>query len=80
VRFQAKDATSAVVRAQYSLDAGDWVLALPAGDLSDSPTEQYAVVVRELTPGEHTLAVRVYDQFDNVAAGKVTFSVAAPKR
>jgi hypothetical protein len=80
VRLRATDATSAIVRAQYSLDAGDWTLALPNGDLSDSLQEQYAIALHDLTPGEHTVAVRVYDQFDNVAAAKVTFTVAQPKR
>jgi WD40 repeat protein len=80
LRFRASDATSAVVRAQYSLDAGDWILAVPAGELSDSLQEQYAITLRDMAPGEHTVAVRVYDQFDNVAAAKVTFNAPAGKR
>ena len=80
VRFLATDATSAIVRAQYSLDAGDWTLALPEHGLSDSLDERYAISLQGLTPGEHTLAVRVYDQFENVAAAKVTFSGPAAKR
>jgi hypothetical protein len=28
-------------------------------------------------PGEHTVSVRVYDQFENEAAAKVTFNVPA---
>ncbi len=79
VRFHATDATSAVVRAQYSLDAGDWVLVRPSGDLSDSLDEAYALTLRNVAPGEHTISVRVYDQFENEAAAKVTFTVAAGK-
>jgi len=77
VRFRASDATSAVVRAQYSLDAGDWTLVRPAGELSDSPSENYVLTLKNVSPGEHTVSVRVYDQFDNEAAGKVTFTVPA---
>ncbi len=77
VRFRASDATSAVVRAQYSLDAGDWTLLRPAGELSDSPSENYVLTLKNVSPGEHTVSVRVYDQFDNEAAGKVTFTVPA---
>jgi hypothetical protein len=74
VRVHAKDATSAIVRAQYSLDAGDWMQAVPSGGLSDSPEEQYAIALHNLSPGEHTVTVRVFDQFENLATSKVTFN------
>jgi hypothetical protein len=80
VRFRATDATSAVVKAQYSVDAGEWTLLLPVGAVSDSPDERYEFTLRNLAPGEHTVAVRANDQFDNLAAGEVTFSAAAAKK
>jgi len=80
VRFRASDATSAIVNAQYSLDAGDWIVMLPAGGVSDSLEEPYVITLRDLPPGEHTLAARVYDQYDNLAAAKVTFTIPAPRR
>jgi hypothetical protein len=80
VRFRASDTASTIVRAQYSLDAGEWTLVPPGGGLSDSLTEEYAVTLRNVTPGEHTVSVRVYDQFENESAAKVTFAVPAGKR
>jgi hypothetical protein len=80
VRFRASDTASAIVRAQYSLDAGEWVLVLPTGDLSDSLSEDYSVVIRNVSSGEHTVSVRAYDQFENQSATKVTFTVPAAKR
>jgi len=80
VRFRAADAASSIVRAQYSLDAGDWTIVPPEGGLSDSPAEQYSITLRGVAPGEHTVSVRVYDQFENEAAAKVTFNVPAAKR
>jgi hypothetical protein len=80
VRFQASDATSAIVTAQYSVDAGDWTLILPVGDVSDSPDEHYEFNLRDLAPGEHTVAVRAYDAFDNLASSEVTFTSAAAKK
>jgi sugar lactone lactonase YvrE len=77
VRFRAADSASSIVRAQYSLDAGDWTIAPPEGALSDSPAEQYSITLRGVMPGEHTVSVRVYDQFENEAAAKVTFIVPA---
>ena len=80
VRFRATDTASSIVRAQYSLDAGEWMIAPPTGGLSDSPAEQYAITLRGIAPGEHTVSVRVYDQFENESAAKVTFTVPAAKR
>src|SRR5205814_4121517 len=80
LRFKATDATSAIVTAQYSLDAGDWILVLPTGGVSDSLEESYSVMLRDLTPGEHTVAVRAYDQYENLGAGKVTFTIPPARR
>lgn len=79
VQFVAADSYSAIARAEYSVDAGDWVLVMPQGRVSDSPKESYDVVLRGLAPGEHTLAVRVFDQFDNSTSAKVTFTVGGKK-
>src|SRR5208283_367280 len=75
-RFTASDATSSVEKAQYSVDGGDWVLLAPAAGISDSKTEAYEFTVRGLSPGEHTIAVRAYDKFENVGAAKTTITVA----
>ncbi len=80
VRFDARDTYSAITRAEYSLDAGDWTILFPVGRLTDAPQESYDVPLRGLAPGEHTLAVRVHDQFENAATSKVTFSLPAKKR
>ncbi len=80
VRFDARDSYSAIARAEYSLDAGDWTLVFPVGQLTDAPQESYELLLRGLAPGEHTVAVRVFDRFENGATAKVTFSVPAQKR
>ena len=77
VRFRATDNTSVIARAQYSLDAGDWIPVQPTGGLSDSLDERYTLTLRNVAPGEHTVSVRVHDRFENEAAAKVTFSVPA---
>jgi len=77
VEFLAKDASSSIDRAQYSLDGGDWMLLSPSGNVSDAPEEHYAFSVDKLTPGEHTIAVRAYDRFDNVGSAKTVFTVPA---
>jgi hypothetical protein len=41
VSFRAADSFSAIKRAEYSIDAGDWHYIEPVGEISDSPTEEY---------------------------------------
>jgi hypothetical protein len=80
VHFRVTDATSPVVRTEYSLDAGDWIPLRPVGELSDSLDERYVLPLKNVEPGTHTISVRVFDQFENQTAGKVDFSVPAAKR
>jgi len=75
--LEARDATSPIAHAEYSVDAGPWQYLEPVGLVSDSSTERYdftADVPRATTPvadaKEHVLAVRVYDRYENVAAVK----------
>jgi outer membrane protein assembly factor BamB len=80
VRFTARDVTSSIDRAQYSLDGGDWVIVAPVGNISDALEEHYEFTISEgLTPGEHTIAVRAYDHFDNVGSAKSTINVPGAK-
>jgi len=79
-QFSATDATSGIEKAQYSVDGGEWILLAPVKGISDSRTESYSFTVRGLAPGEHTIAVRAYDHFDNVGAGKTTIAVEGVKK
>jgi len=75
VKFSATDPSSSIEKAQYSLDGGDWILLAPTKGISDSRTESYEFSVPNLRPGEHTVAVRAYDRFENVGAAKTTITV-----
>jgi sugar lactone lactonase YvrE len=70
VRWHAADALNNVVRAEYSLDGGEWSVVAPVSKLSDSLELDYDLTL-DATPGEHTIAVRVADDYDNLATGKV---------
>ena len=76
-RFEAKDATSPIGHAEYSVDAGPWQYLEPAGNISDSLGERYdflATIPAPTTPiadaKEHVLAIRVYDRYENVTTAK----------
>jgi sugar lactone lactonase YvrE len=80
IQFTARDAGSNIERAQYSLDGGDWILVAPTGGISDAPEEKYEFSVSGLPVGEHTVAVRVFDRFENVGSGKTTITVTSSKQ
>jgi hypothetical protein len=75
--LEARDATSPIAHAEYSIDAAPWQYLEPKGKVSDSMTEVYDFTVDapEVADAakdskEHVLAVRVYDRYENVAAVK----------
>ncbi|MBZ5618272.1 MAG: hypothetical protein LAQ69_05975 [Acidobacteriia bacterium] len=70
VRWHAADALNNIGKAEYSLDGGEWTVAAPVTKLSDSPELDY-VLSLDAGPGEHTIAVRVEDDYENLAADKV---------
>jgi sugar lactone lactonase YvrE len=76
LKFSATDITSSIERAQYSLDGGEWTLVAPTSGISDGKEQSYELTLRELKPGEHTVAVRAYDRFDNVGTGKAIVSIS----
>ena len=74
-QFTATHPVSSIERAQYSVDGGEWTLVSPARGISDYKSESYSFTVRGLRPGEHTIAVRAYDRFENVGSAKTTIEV-----
>ena len=91
--FRAVDSFSPISHAEYTIDADDWQLVDPVGQISDSKTESYDFAVpipsanseaedsteaaAAAGSGEHTIVVRVYDRFENMGIGKVVVNVPA---
>ena len=71
IRWKAADALSVISKAEYSLDGGEWTLVTPVGKLSDSLALDYDLTLDDVAPGEHTIAVRVEDEYANQATDKV---------
>lgn len=69
VHWHAHDDLNNVAKAEYSLDGCEWTVAAPTSKLSDSPDLDYDLTLNA-GPGEHTIAVRVTDDYDNQAAEK----------
>ena len=82
LQFKAADSFSPIRNAEYSLDAQDWQAAEPIGQLSDSKSESYDLMLPIVPPAagepprtEHTIVVRVFDRFDNVGVAKAVVKV-----
>jgi outer membrane protein assembly factor BamB len=70
VKFEARDAASMLRRAEYSLDAGPWVPVYSDDGIIDSKLESFSVTLDKLKPGEHLIALRVFDSAGNAGLGK----------
>ena len=81
IEFVAKDDASSIDRAQYSIDGGEWTLLAPIGNVSDAHEERYQMTLHDLplASGEHTIAVRAYDRFENVGSAKTTTTIPTSK-
>ena len=69
VKWHAADALNNIAKAEYSLDGGEWKVAAPVTRLSDAQELDYALSL-DGAPGEHTIAVRVEDEYGNQAVEK----------
>lgn len=68
--FSATDQSSPLQRAEYSIDGGRWRDTLSDRGIIDTPHETFTVRASHLTPGEHLLMLRVYDESGNSSAAK----------
>jgi len=62
IQFTARDALSWIDKAEYSVDAGEWMALNPVNKVSDSQSLDYVLEVA----GRHMVAIRVFDDDDNV--------------
>jgi hypothetical protein len=69
VKWHAADALNNIAKAEYSLDGGEWKVAAPVTRLSDAQELDYELNL-DAAPGEHTVAVRVEDDYGNQAVEK----------
>jgi sugar lactone lactonase YvrE len=69
--FEAVDASSPILEAEYSVDAKEWVQVEPKDGLSDSPKESYRIKLDPKWKGAFLL-IRVTDAARNVAAASFT--------
>jgi sugar lactone lactonase YvrE len=69
VKWHAADALNNIAKAEYSLDGSEWKVAAPVTRLSDALELDYELNL-DAGAGEHTIAVRVEDEYGNLAVEK----------
>ena len=68
VKLTARDALTWIDKVEFSTNGGDWVLLTPDNLVTDSQILNYTITAQE----GQLVAVRVFDEFDNVAVKQVT--------
>lgn len=58
--FTAADRASYIVRAEYSINGGEWQTIAPDDGIADSPTESFSVEFSQAA-GEYVVTLRVFD-------------------
>jgi hypothetical protein len=66
ITFTAKDALSWIDKAEYSIDGGEWKLLEPVNGVTDSQVLDYRLTLPAISSGQRVVAVRVFDEADNV--------------
>jgi hypothetical protein len=64
ISFRAADARSILTKAEYSVNATDWVYIEPSTRLSDAMDHSYSITI-DRPAGDASIAVRVSDEFEN---------------
>lgn len=68
--FDAVDASGYIVRAEYSVNGGNWLPVYPEDGISDSSRERYAVETTLTSAGEYTISLRVWDAAGNAGSAR----------
>ncbi len=71
IDLEAEDATSALRRCEYALDAGPWQPIEAADGVTDSPKEAFELRLDKVKAGEHLVVFRVYDAAGNAGLLRV---------
>jgi hypothetical protein len=70
VRFSAADSLSALQAAEMSINGGEWIAVKPSTRMTDSQSHDYSAGADKPVTEDITVAVRVYDERDNVTVRK----------
>ena len=73
--FTARTTSGTIYQTEYSVDAGEWNIVFPEDRIADSRVERYSFTVKDLTPGERSISIRVVDSVGNIGTAKTALSI-----
>ncbi len=71
---KAKDTTSHIARVEYNLDGEKWEILKAKDAIYDNQEEEFKIELKTVTPGEHVLTVRAFDEGGNIGMRQVGFT------
>ena len=71
VLFAASDKSGYLMRAEYSVNGGEWLPVYADDGISDGPNERYTIEVALATPGEYAITLRVFDSQGNAGNARM---------
>jgi len=80
VRGKTVDSFSLIKRIAYSVDAGDWISIYPLDKIFDSLSEPFQFTTTALSPGEHTIVIKVTDEAGNIGAAKTIIGLTEDRK
>jgi hypothetical protein len=76
ISFRAQDISCAIASADFTLDSSaDWQAIFPVDKIFDAPDESVNFTVKDLTPGQHQITIRVTDVAGNQALQTILLDV-----
>jgi hypothetical protein len=76
LRLQVSDELSAIGQLQYTVDSNaEWKGTVPEDLVYDTTDEKFTIVIEDLKPGEHILAVKVQDDLGNTTYKTFEFNL-----
>lgn len=75
IRGTGRDATGVIRSGRYSINSDEWMVFLPVDGIFDSGVEEFDFLTEKLSPGSHTIVVRLEDEMENVGSSAVTVDV-----
>jgi outer membrane protein assembly factor BamB len=76
LRLQVSDQLSAIGQLQYTVDSNtEWKGTVPEDLVYDTTDEKFTIVIEDLKPGEHILAVKVQDDLGNTTYKTFEFNL-----
>ena len=71
VVFEAKESSSYIKRAEYTIDGAKWKTVYADDGISDGPQERYSLQLNLKNAGEYSVTLRVFDSNGNAGTARV---------